>query len=315
MTETSSPLPERMPKRRIAKEFAKAVGSAMLGARVNILHSQSTHPNRLAKVEKYDERIDKKLRAEHSKVSLDLLRKQPDLEVAFKEAYAEAAHWHGTGRFYEGTDGKPVDVLRGILETGGLKPAPDAADHRRGVMESVSTAPNRMYARAYADTHAAIDKPKRNYGSISFWLGAFGGSIVSDMVKEGSFRQFAQYQVRHTVGADTEQRPERTQKESVMSPQKALQGSSIAGNYPVLIGVRDDTETEHFYKHERRSTGVVPVETFTHIEVPLANVEATKAVLAEYGQTELPVLPIEAGEEYVSRFHFSQLLSGEKLVA
>jgi len=303
--------PERISHARVAKEVAMVLGSAALGARVSLLKGGSQQGG---KIEWYDTRTDNRLRAGHRKIALGLLEREPELDASLRALYAAAAYWHGTGRYYETVGGSHADVLKGILETGGLKPTLDTADHRSGTMESVSIALSRMYARTYAEAHATKGTQKRSYGSVSFWLGSFAGSIMVDMAKQGTLTDFLSYSVRHT--ADPSKRARHTQKESVMSPRQALEGSAVAGNYPLLIGIRNEIKTRPKYgqSHERRALDIVPIASFTHLEVPLENIEITRALLAEYEQSDLPVLPIEAGEEYAARFRFSQLTSGERLV-
>ena len=80
----------------------------------------------------------------------------PDTLAKVEAASKQTEYWHGTGR-YQYRDGKIVDVLKGMIEQGGLLPQRDDID-TVGVMDSISLARSRTYARAYADMHENGEK-------------------------------------------------------------------------------------------------------------------------------------------------------------
>ena len=96
------------------------------------------------------------------------------------------------------------------------------------------------------------------------------------------------------------------------------QGSDIAGNYPILIGIQKDSFYEvqiskTLSRFESRSEHRISIGVFSHIEVPLDKVEKTRATLEEGGYSDILVFPIELGEYFCSKQSFSDLISGNRL--
>lgn len=273
-------------------------------------------------INKYQEtvqRIDGKMRkimnARRDKRYQHVIERQPELKLAFKEAYSKAGYWHGTGRYHYKEDGTREDVLAGILQNG-LRANVDPADPY-GVTSTASVAPSRMLSRVYASTHYERGKKLDNaYGSFAFWGGVFSGGNVPDILGDKDTRRqmFSPSHIRTLLAWNAK----RTQERGTGTFTFGL-GSDIKDNYPILIGIKDDVydvahTSAYTARSERRIIGGVQTSSFTHLEVPFENIEETKAVLAENGYDELPVLPLEIGEEYASQFPFSQLASGQKLV-
>lgn len=98
--------------------------------------------------------------------------------------YKQVWQWHGTGR-YQIREGKVVDVLRQITQSGELTPHRDTFDPIAGEMYSVSTSSSRMYARLYAGMHFHEDAD-RSYllGDTSRWVNYFMGVLSWEVFKE-----------------------------------------------------------------------------------------------------------------------------------
>ncbi len=75
-----------------------------------------------------------------------------DKKKELQDIQKNTQYWHGTGR-YQYRDGKKVDILKSIVNSGGLMPHVDDID-LVGKMNSISMAKSRIYARAYADMHS-----------------------------------------------------------------------------------------------------------------------------------------------------------------
>ena len=109
----------------------------------------------------------------------------PETMAKVEAASKQTEYWHGTGR-YQYRDGKVVDVLKGMIEQGGLLPQRDDID-LVGAMDSVSMARSRTYARAYADMHENGEKGERN-GSALLWSAAFIGPLALKIAQEEVFQ-------------------------------------------------------------------------------------------------------------------------------
>lgn len=97
-----------------------------------------------------------------------------------------------------------------------------------------------------------------------------------------------------------------------------LNGTDIAENYPVLIAIQKGAVTpthgsRFINLHEVRSESAVPLDAFSHLEVPRDRVAETRSILADANQISVPVIPIEFGEEYCRNFTLRKLVSGKPL--
>lgn len=65
--------------------------------------------------------------------------------------------------------------------------------------------------------------------------------------------------------------------------------------------------------HEKRSEKPILMSGISHIEVPKDRVRETSSILNAAGYADIPVWPIEYGEEYCRNFSFRKLVSGKPL--
>ncbi len=221
----------------------------------------------------------------------------------------QTEYWHGSGR-YQYRDGKQVDVLKGILDQGGLLPQPDDID-LIGAMDSVSLARSRTYARAYADMHQNGEQGER-HGSALLWAAAFIGPLALKIVQEEKLWHSGNRQrVReHFDASNSAQWYQKVRQEQTGTLGVFARGSDIEGNYPILFGVKEGVvqpaETSRSVAvHEVRATESIGLGDLTHIEVPEDKVAETMALVAEAGY-EVPVMAIEDFEVHLSRQSFTQ---------
>lgn len=232
----------------------------------------------------------------------------PDTLAKVEAASKQTEYWHGTGR-YQYRDGKVVDVLKGMIEQGGLLPQRDDID-LVGAMDSVSLARSRTYARAYADMHQNGEKGERN-GSALLWSAAFIGPLALKIAQEEKVWRSANRQrvKEHFAASNSAKWYEKVRQEPTGTLGIFAKGSDIEGNYPILFGVKEGTvapakTSDSVAVHEVRSTDPINFADLTHIEVPESRVVETQAMLTEAGY-ELPVMAIEDFEVYSARQSFA----------
>ncbi|MBU6323591.1 MAG: hypothetical protein KGI41_03705 [Patescibacteria group bacterium] len=206
-----------------------------------------------------------------------------------------------------------IDVLAQIIADGGLVPHEDDWDRKRGTVRSVSLAKQRMYARLYAGMYMPNGKRLRNeYRSRYLWgYYFFGTAKLAAFLEYGFGSHVLDYSQKITRWT----RKVSTQPHTLTSI--FIQGTDIPNNYSILIGVKRGAVQfqygSHFFNlHERRAVSPIRFEDMTHLEVPEANLPETTAALRAAG-VMLPVLSLEAGEDYCRRFSFWQLVNGRPL--
>lgn len=224
--------------------------------------------------------------------------------------YADTKHWHGTGRYQYGTDGK-IDVLDSIATTGKLLPNYDAFDLTRP-MTSVSLARSRVYGRAYADMHGRGVEEQERYGSSLFWAAAFLGSVAVEAAIEAQVWKPSGYHrmMEHLEEADAlEWYKKITRATSPTVLNVYRDGSDIPDNYPVLFGVRDVEQTSvgrAVALHEVRTEQPIDLSTdITHIEVPRRHIEETQRLLGG-----IAIMAIEDAEHHAAQYTFSEHIHG-----
>lgn len=260
--------------------------------------------------------------------SADVLKKKRATEyesylTRIKELYANATYWHGTGRYHYSYEGESryervdaasfIDVLELIIERKGLTPHLDPWIASGGKTVSLGTV--RMHSRLFARIHM-YEKDALFYelGSAKYWVQLYMVLLIlwSCMNIKGVY-QFAKSFFRRSSYKDMQ-----TWGSAIRKPKNGrvirvfdvlsgnVVGSDIKNNYPVLIGIkRENTEVMDTvpltHAVEVRSLHAITVEDFTHIEVPLQNMEETEALLRKEN-VYLPVLPMEFVDMYMSEF-------------
>ncbi|NCN58304.1 hypothetical protein GW940_00110 [Candidatus Microgenomates bacterium] len=105
-------------------------------------------------------------------------------------------------------------------------------------------------------------------------------------------------------------------KDTVRDREMFLGGlSDIQGNYPLIIGIRENAFPEAdiagvLRKHESRSKIPIPLDLLTHVEVPFDYVDEVQNAVMDYG-SHIPVIPIEWGDEYSKTLPISWIVNGE----
>lgn len=264
----------------------------------------------------------------------DLRKEYEGKKSEIEELYVNAAYWHGTGR-KQYKDGQVIDLLNSIVNEGGLTPHNDPFDAKTGIVSMISLSDRRMYAGGYARMH--IPKSERlryEYMSDKFW-GIFlkltareviGRTNLDHIKKIGihawtHLKEGGNLSTLATLALNLKKNGRkwvsRITKEEVKKPITELFTihSDIPGNYPILIGVKDGIFTpsqtaNYISKYETRANTAIPINGFTHIEVPLAHIQKTQDYLNQRGVGKLPVVAMELGEIHSSQFSPQQLIQG-----
>ena len=260
---------------------------------------------------------------------------------------AKTGYWHGLGRLrypYKGAnkwtgvnhEGVPIDVLPQLLKEG-LLPQHDffhGLNNLESHTDTVSTTPNRQYARAYASMYGetAEDPLEYTYGSRAFWAIYFLGSTLIEGWKDLDFlkneirikvtsalndpeRLHREESVKHMLeNAPQWGAPSHKPKTPLLSNSGLLLASAysdIPTNHPLVIGVQQDTFEvvpmwRPFIAHEVRSATAVTPDQWTCIEAPLHKVEDVREQIRNQG-LDIPVVPIEFAELIDSEKSFKDL--------
>lgn len=253
-------------------------------------------------------------------------RRKPEIE----DLYAKASYWHGTGRS-QYRDGQVVDVLDRIINDGGLVPQKDPFDTKTGVGQSVSFSDRRMYSGGYAKMHLAVgENLGYEYMPSEYWgvflqntiREAMGRNKWETALKAGKIlwshlRERKNPAYLFNIAKSARRWASKVTKEPYAEPMSKVftVHSDIPGNYPILIGVKEDafipSQTAEFISlYEKRAATLIPFQSFTHIEVPQAHIQETQERLNQGGGKDVPVIAMELGEIHSSQFSTVQLIEG-----
>lgn len=257
-----------------------------------------------------------------------ILEEYKNIYPLLEKIYGENAYyWHGSGR-YQYRDGQVVDILSEVVNANGLKPHEDLWLTRGGTRTTISAATSRMYAKLYAQLHTFQgEEPLYQYGGRKLWsnhfIGNFSKSLAFDIVQDALLNGNLLKHIRRLqtgrqsgvkqVWLSKVSSDPAVNNHSLISMMAEAE-SDIPGNYPVLLGLSKDSFTPvqvpgFIDMYEKRSSEPIPLEGFTHIEVPYMHVPQTQGILAGKG-VQLPVVPLEFGDLYSRQFPFSQLTKG-----
>jgi hypothetical protein len=245
-----------------------------------------------------------------------------------EKCLTEATYWHGTGRFHYANNGsrygqietdKTTDVLDSIIVKGGLIPHHDPWINSAGATVSLGTV--RMHSKVFARLHLhEHDTLKYELGDFSFWLQLYAKLLfLWGFTDYKSFYYLSKNLVKRSTFGDIQ-----TWAGSIRKPYQGkrvigiydllkanIPGSDIAGNYPILIGIKNDLTPlidtiPLTHTVEVRSLSIVTLDKFSHLEVPLNKLEETQ-VLLKQSNINLPVLPMEMVDVYLSQRPLSEL--------
>lgn len=247
----------------------------------------------------------------------------PDYQAALPQiesSYDQAQLWHGTGKF-QYRDGQVVDVLKGIINHGGLTPQDDPYLYSAAPgVQTISTSRARIYSRLYAGLHTEEGQKITNLvGGINRWVGYYLGTFTVNLHKEyhlTSLKRRREFQQQYKTHAAAKKWRSKVMSRPVPLPKLFSIGSDIQGNYPILIGIKRslvpiEGTPKSIDRHEKRIGESIPMSEFTHLEVPLDKVEETKRQLQKSGRNSAPVIPLEWGEEYSRTLPLHILLNGK----
>lgn len=250
----------------------------------------------------------------------------PDMQ----QRYMQAAYWHGTGRYhyynpndsrYEGVKSEHVvDVLESIVARGGLSAHQDLWVRINGApLKTVSLSPTRMHSRLFAHVHLCDGEwLEYVFGGTRFWTGILFALVVKDLVSHTSSSRRNMLKQAMCSGsflqnAYTWAGAVRNRRDTLPPVWRAYDlRSDITGNHPVLFGLKKEaTRTTgaipFLQQLEVRVPGLIPLEHFTHVEVPQARVEEVRSLFLS-NHISLPVIPLEVGELHCSNMPLSKLI-------
>lgn len=234
-----------------------------------------------------------------------------------EDLYRDVGYWHDTGR-KQYREGEVIDVLDSLLTSRGLLPSRDQFDLKKGETFSTSVTDRRMYASLYAKMHQT-DKASLEYEYYprSVWSKIFLGVInrmAGDELLPGA-NPIDILKMGIKFRLDYRNWYKKVRRNPSLRQRLRNIKSDIPNNYPILIGVRENyinpIDTSGFVSlYERRVGGHIPIEGITHLEVPLSKVLETERFLEQKGIGNLPVIPMELGEIFSSKFSLREHASG-----
>ncbi len=225
------------------------------------------------------------------------------MDTEFAKLYFDAKLWHGTGR-YKYDNGLVVDALQQMVSAGGIVPHMDVWDQKRGPSLTVSLARVRPYARLYA----SLFFPPNQRSLCELWKRLVWCCTYFLSSKWVAWQEYPPPRPH----IPDQQRKLRTWVTKFSTrPQSSFAylflwgGTDVRENYPVLIGVRGNsvqptTGSRFVDLHEVRTSAPVPINDFTHIEVPQSYVAATTALFVQAGYC-VPVIALERGDAFKPR--------------
>lgn len=267
------------------------------------------------------------------KIATRVLLGKPDIAIvnsseyqaaipSLRELYEQVWRWHGTGRYHY-HDGQVKDVLKEIIEKDGLVLHKDPPlDYTRGVMDSVSTSPSRTYSSLYAQLHFERGKRLRNPSQTKAgWLYYMSSIVLSAAINDR--RLFSRkFREQHNLSDEGTAYFHKKYARTKIRGKDMLESgvSDIAGNYPLLVGIREGAFQEAniakvLRTHESRSETSIPISSFTHIEVPAQNIEEVQDLLEQAGREQIPVIALEWGEEFCKSLPLSFVKDGVPIMS
>lgn len=249
----------------------------------------------------------------------------PQIETLYgKEKLRQDLLFHGTGYLQYKREGKNhyskekiIPVLQNSL-TFGLQPAHDEWIPTPGGMPTISLSQARFYAKWYADLHQGSENHILwEYGDSADWavmylLDSFSNdsflSKIRDIaiakksdghLEEGLelFRRWASF-VRNNITHDTKY-------------MNIFRGrSTIPNNFPAILVMKRDVrpfvDMPMIHSYEHRTLFPIPPKDFTVLEVPLSNMDFVKEMVHNSGLSDLPVIPMECVDLYLSQYPLSE---------
>ena len=225
--------------------------------------------------------------------------------------------WHGTGRWQHGKDGI-VDVMKSFCDIAGLKPSRDVyavfGGSDRHIVHSVSLCRSRMVARSYADMHGLGWKEKNRYGDALTWTSYYYSLFYARLFTVNGVKMLRRWKTWRTLSHD--ENGDNTWGKKVNKQAHDVWdvfclGSDIAGNYPILIGVKHlDSHLKlekPMCQYEVRTDRPIDITNISHIEVPHEKQVEVRQLLLSRG-IHLPVTSIELGEYCSAQQQFIELL-------
>lgn len=200
-----------------------------------------------------------------------------------------AGWWHGTGR-YKYENGEVVDILKEIVATDALAPQLDGWDRKNPDAKSVSLARSRAYARLYASLFLpANQRSWKELWMRLVWSWRYLLPSLMLALSEYAADPFTEYKQKSRLWTSKLSRKPRSLFYFFL-----WGGTDIQENYPIVIGIRAGTVrpmngSRFISLHEDRSEDAIPLESFSHIEVPEQHVAATRELL-EGARQAIPVL-------------------------
>lgn len=244
--------------------------------------------------------------------------------------YSQAGYWHGTGRYqYNDKHTEIVDRFSNILQCGGLVPHRDDWDQGVGVTESISLALPRMYGRLYASIHTPNGGTTNNeLGARTLWgYYFFGVSWFQGLLEYPPSLQllltFDYWKIGESVIPNYPEKILSWGSKIMKNPETFYkvftQGTDIETNYPILIGIKSsglkcEPSSKFVRVYERRISSPIGYPNMTHLEVPMKHLEETRQLMKTHGWNNIPLLPLEWGDEYCREFHFTELVSPKPLI-
>ncbi|MFC1616407.1 hypothetical protein ACFL21_04655 [Patescibacteria group bacterium] len=234
-------------------------------------------------------------------------------------------------------DGEIIDVLKSIMRDG-LLPQYDPLNKffKTGCKITSSLSHQRMYASMYAKNYnEASQELEFEFGNpYAWWLKYIFRTAVVDMFGKFCFskflwklgrvalKQFKQkyfndygdeevdiYKWITYVNKEFTPTDSEDPFENCFDFLRVMAGvrSDIEGNFPVLIGLSSKdldllpTSRKDLKAFESRIAH--NIRKFTHIEVPLANIEETRSLIVEVAPDliNLPIIPFEDGELFCAQ--------------
>lgn len=251
-----------------------------------------------------------------------------------------AKHYSNNGHKYNGTDHTQVnDSLKSFLQDGILPQKDIFNEVFDGSSGTISLTKLNPYARVYASLFLEEgNNLEYEFGSRAFWWrylllkmvinSLTDTKFLTDKIR-GSISRILDLEERERYSNERRNRKKMTQnwtssfrrdkkyaKRPIGVMEKAK--SDIEGNFPIIFGVKPSTvETiplsiRSAGMYESRTQHPILPEKFSHIQVPLRNLEEVQNRIAEVG-LNLPVVPIEFAEIIASNTPIIKHLTPEQI--